>query len=102
MPEWAYIYGGKNRNAVDNDGSPDMAWCKALRSTADGECVEVGTVSEIIVVRDSRDRKGPGLCFDRQAWEVFLVRVKDDNPRRASGAYRAFPLPHEERNKVRV
>jgi hypothetical protein len=39
-------------------------------------CVEVGAREGLIRVRDSKDRAGGELAFNRSEWEAFLLGVK--------------------------
>jgi hypothetical protein len=41
-----------------------------------GNCVEVGGVAPVILVRDTKDRPGPVLRFSPAAWRRFADRVK--------------------------
>jgi hypothetical protein len=48
-------------------------WVKSSYSTdTGGNCVEVASHFDAIHVRDSKDRGGPSLTFQREAWAVFL------------------------------
>ena len=51
---------------------------RAIRETAAGNCVEVGTAAPLIAVRDSKDPDGTRLAFGREAWQAFAARVKAD------------------------
>ena len=50
------------------------AWRKSTRSS-NGSCVEVAPLSETILVRDSKDRNGPILTFDRAVFAAFIDGV---------------------------
>ena len=47
-------------------------WRKAMRSIANGDCVEIAPVSGTIAVRDSKDPAGPVLRYSTGAWKAFL------------------------------
>ncbi|BCB85482.1 DUF397 domain-containing protein [Phytohabitans suffuscus] len=52
-----------------------IQWRKSSKSGhGSNNCIEVGTSStfEGILVRDSKDRTGPTLTFERSAWRNFL------------------------------
>jgi uncharacterized protein DUF397 len=54
-------------------------WRKSTRSGNGGsDCVEVAkNLSGVVGVRDSKDRSGPVLAFDPQAWTDFIGAVKN-------------------------
>ncbi|RZU52116.1 uncharacterized protein DUF397 [Krasilnikovia cinnamomea] len=54
-------------------------WRKSTRSDTGGNsCVEVAkNVPGVVGVRDSKDRFGPVLTFDPDAWTRFLDGVKN-------------------------
>jgi Domain of unknown function (DUF397) len=43
-----------------------------------GNCIEVATRADAVVVRDSKDPRGPMLEFGGQNWERFADQVKAD------------------------
>ncbi|GAT82261.1 toxin [Streptomyces sp. F-3] len=50
-----------------------MAWRKSSYSTDEGpDCVEVATVPDRILVRDSKNPHGPRLTLTPTAWAAFL------------------------------
>lgn len=55
----------------------ESRWIKSSRSNGNGgACVEVALASELAGVRDSKDRDGGTLVFDREQWSAFLAGVK--------------------------
>jgi len=51
----------------------ELTWFKSTYSTdTGGNCVEVAARSAVIHVRDSKDREGPSLAFEAQAWADFV------------------------------
>jgi hypothetical protein len=51
-------------------------WRKSARSNSQAECVEVGTTQQIVAVRDTKDRNGPALSFESDAWMSFVLDLK--------------------------
>lgn len=51
-------------------------WRKSTRSSANGECVEVGTVARSVAVRDSKNPDGPKLLITQHDWTSFLRDIK--------------------------
>ncbi|RKT83467.1 protein of unknown function [Saccharopolyspora antimicrobica] len=52
-------------------------WRKSSRSNGNGGmCVEVGGGAGIVGVRDTKDRDGGTLAFDRRSWSAFLGAIK--------------------------
>ncbi|WDZ83764.1 DUF397 domain-containing protein [Micromonospora cathayae] len=60
-----------NRGGPLGDTPTPVAWRKSSRS-CQGNCVEVSTMSPLVLVRDSKDPDGPALRISRTAWRTFL------------------------------
>jgi hypothetical protein len=41
-----------------------------------GNCVEIGGLSQVIAVRDSKDVNGPVLAFGRSAFRTFVGEIR--------------------------
>jgi len=54
-----------------------MNWRKSSYSGgASGNCTEVAAVPGVVLVRDSKDPRGPVLAFGREAWDAFATALK--------------------------
>jgi hypothetical protein len=51
-------------------------WRKSSRSSS-GNCVEIASLAGVIVVRDSKNTRGPVLTFGPQGWRQFLAGIRD-------------------------
>ncbi len=53
-------------------------WHTSTRSSGNGgDCVEVAdNLPGVVAVRDSKDRRGPVLVFDRAVWGSFVEWIK--------------------------
>ncbi len=55
-----------------------VSWRKSSYSGGSGgNCIEVGSGQDVIVVRDTKDRQGPVLKVSAEAWRRFADRLKD-------------------------
>ncbi len=51
---------------------PGLQWFTSSYSDQQGgNCVEVAAASDVVYVRDSKDREGPALAFSTGAWSEF-------------------------------
>ncbi|MGH3201630.1 MAG: DUF397 domain-containing protein [Streptosporangiaceae bacterium] len=56
-----------------------MNWRKSSYSGgASGNCTEVAAVPGAVLVRDSKNPRGPVLAFEREAWDTFAAAVQAD------------------------
>ncbi|MEU6131121.1 DUF397 domain-containing protein [Saccharopolyspora sp. NPDC047091] len=51
-------------------------WFKSSYSKTQNECVEVALVPDGAGVRDTKDRDGGTLSFNRTTWSTFLSTLK--------------------------
>ena len=59
---------------MSTEGAVPLAWFKSSYSGNEGgECVEVASTAEAVLVRDSKDKEGPRLAFGRAEWSEFLT-----------------------------
>lgn len=54
----------------------DSRWRKSSYSDNGGNCVEVGNVAPVVLVRDTTDRDGQTLAFTASAWQAFTTTLK--------------------------
>jgi hypothetical protein len=47
-------------------------WRKSAKTQANGQCVEVARVGDVIGVRDSKNPSGPVLAFTVAEFEAFI------------------------------
>lgn len=51
----------------------EPAWFKSSYSGSQGDdCVEVAVAEQAVLVRDSKDKAGPHLTLDPDAWTRFV------------------------------
>jgi uncharacterized protein DUF397 len=43
---------------------------------SDGGCVEVGSVDDLVVIRNSTDPNGPRLRLSKERWSAFIAYLK--------------------------
>ena len=56
----------------------NVSWRKSSYSGGSGgNCIEVGSGQDVIVVRDTKDRHGPVLRVSAEVWRRFADRLKD-------------------------
>ena len=51
-------------------------WRKASRSVNNGACVEVGSASSRVLVRDSVNSSGTVVAYPPVAWRTFISAAK--------------------------
>jgi Domain of unknown function (DUF397) len=75
----------------------NMNWRKSTYSGANGgNCVEVGTTRNMILVRDTKDAEGPRLSVGTAAWKAFtdqLKKLRAEHPPPWALASRAGGVP---------
>lgn len=53
-----------------------IEWHKSRRSNSNGgNCVEVATLPDRVMVRDSKNPNGPVLAVSREQWRAFLTAL---------------------------
>lgn len=61
--------------AAAAERSQEIAWRRASRC-ANGECVEVGSRDNLILLRDSKEPAGAVLAYSQEDWIAFVTAVK--------------------------
>lgn len=54
----------------------EPTWHRTRRCEG-GQCVEIGTLGESVLVRSSTDPDGLYVTLSRLDWQEFVIRVKD-------------------------
>jgi Domain of unknown function (DUF397) len=58
-----------------------LAWRKATRSAANGECVELASTRSYVAIRDSKNPEGAILTCSSEMFRSFLMGIKNDSIR---------------------
>lgn len=67
----------KSTKSAQGDCLEARRWTKSSRSGNNGQCVEaMDTGTTAVLLRDTKDRDGGTLAFDRAAWTGFIGLVK--------------------------
>lgn len=53
------------------------AWHVSSYSANNAHCVEVALTTDMVGVRDTKDRRGGTLVLAPEAWSAFVGRIKD-------------------------
>lgn len=61
---------------IPDDGDDSLPWRKAAGSGS-GDCVEVSPHAGRVLVRDSKNPRGPRLDLTPHQWTAFLNAVKE-------------------------
>jgi Domain of unknown function (DUF397) len=70
------LFGSKDTKH-HSDVDPARNWIKSSYSMTNGNCVEVAGLSgDVILVRDSKNAKGPVLGFTQGEWDAFVGGVR--------------------------
>lgn len=63
-----------------HEPTPDLTrarWRKSSYSGLDSNCVEIAFVDGFVLLRDSKDPRGPVLTFIPAEWSAFVDGVQD-------------------------
>jgi hypothetical protein len=53
-----------------------LTWRKSTRSGTNGDCIEIATHRDRVLIRDSKDPDGPQLSFPTNSWRAFIDTIK--------------------------
>lgn len=54
----------------------NASWKKSSRSSDSNTCVEVAVTSDVVGVRDTKDRDGAVLAFSNDRWADFVRALR--------------------------
>jgi hypothetical protein len=60
-----------------NNRLSGATWRKSSYSSGGGACVELAMLPDVAGVRDTKDRDGGALRFDRRAFAAFVTDLKE-------------------------
>ena len=63
------------KSSYSADSANCVEWRKSTYCHGDG-CVEYRVDTEVIQIRDSKDKQGPVLTFTPEEWKAFTLGVK--------------------------
>lgn len=70
-----FVRGLTRNNSTDGQA---QSWIKSSLSYGNGQCVEVaGLACDVIMVRDSKNARGPVLGFTPSEWDAFVGGVRN-------------------------
>jgi hypothetical protein len=52
------------------------AWRKSSYSGSQANCIEVGSATGLVKVRDTQNRQGPALAVSADVWRRFMTGIK--------------------------
>lgn len=55
-------------------------WDTSSYSKQHGDCIEIGSIGNIVGVRDTKNRGGGVLVFDHSQWSEFVHALHTDFP----------------------
>jgi Domain of unknown function (DUF397) len=60
-----------------SESAPGAWWKSSASGSNGGDCVEVTFAEESVLVRHSRDPRGPVLSFTRSEWRAFIAGTRN-------------------------
>src|SRR5262249_20597974 len=70
-------HGMSGKITLSDSERSNLAWRKAQRSTANGQCVELASAVGNIAIRDSKDPDGPVLVYTSAEFSAFLEGARN-------------------------
>jgi hypothetical protein len=66
----------KYRGTMGESSANGATW-RTVKRCDNGQCVEIGALGALILIRSSADADGSRIGFNRGAWQMFVDAVKD-------------------------
>jgi hypothetical protein len=75
--ECVFSYSDNNLGGVVDGGSVDEPTWRITKRCDTAACVEIGTLGDSVLIRNSADRDGERLALSHDEWQEFVAGVKD-------------------------
>jgi hypothetical protein len=63
------------RGTMGENSASDAAW-RTVKRCDNGQCVEIGVLGALILIRSSADPDGTQISFNHGRWQIFVDAVK--------------------------
>lgn len=61
---------------MSDESEYEVSW-RTAKGCDGGQCVEIGVLGGVVMIRDSADHDGGRIALNQQEWRKFVTTVKD-------------------------